>query len=94
MSNTDGTAAPKGTFHGTMRWFVHRGYARDTRFGERRGPLVWQVSTIIHRTGSKGLRLGAPTTFGPTTSPGSHKRALAYAHKQAQRTYGPRKDRS
>ena len=84
---TDQTA-PKGTVHGTLRWYVHRAYARPTRFGERDlGPLVWVVSPIVQGRGSKGFRYGEPTVCVSRSS------ALAYAHRQATRIYGPREAR-
>lgn len=73
--------APKGTFHGTLRWYVHRVHARPARLGERHGPLAWAVSSIVQGRGSRGFPIGAPTICGTRT------RALAFAYKQARRTY-------
>lgn len=80
--------APRGTVHGTLRWYVHRTHKRNTRFGERRGPLVWVVTPIVQGRGSQGFRFGASTICADRDA------ALAHAHHEAERTYGPRKDRS
>lgn len=79
--------APKGISRGTLRWFVHRAYARPTRFGEHRGQLVWVVTPIILGTGSQGIAQGVSTRCANRDS------ALAYAHRQAERTYRHRKAR-
>ncbi|WP_449408042.1 hypothetical protein [Microbacterium maritypicum] len=81
--------APKGSYNGALRWYVHRQYSAPARFGETHGPLIWVVTQIIQGTGSKGLPIGAPTRFGQ-----NRDAALAYAHNQQRLLYGPRKDRS
>ena len=78
---------PKGTSHGTLRWFVHRKYATNARLGERRGQLVWGVTPIILGRGSEGVAQGVFTRCANRDS------ALAYAHRQAERTYRHRKAR-
>jgi len=80
--------APKGTVDGTLRWFVHREYLRPTRLGEKRPTVVWVVTPIVGGRGSLGIRYGSHTVCA------SRRDALRFAHRQAQRTYGPRKDRS
>lgn len=79
---------PRGTAHGTLRWYVHRRETRPARFGEAHGPLVWVVTPIVNGRGSKGL------SFGGSTICGTRAQALAHAHKQATRTYGPKETRS
>lgn len=80
--------APKGTAHGTLRWYVHRKETRPARFGEPHGPLVWVVTPIVNGRGSQGL------SFGGSTICGTRAQALAHAHKQALRTYGKKDTRS
>lgn len=76
---------PKGTVHGTLRWYVHR-VADPERFGERT-KIRWVVTPIILGTGSKGIRIGTDTRCA------SRDDALRFAHSQSARTYGPRKAR-
>lgn len=77
----------KSTVHGSLRWYVHRIETRPARLGERHGPLKWVVTPIILGRGSHGLRAGTHTRCADRDD------ALRFAHRQAQRTYGPRKDR-
>lgn len=78
---------PPGTAHGTLRWYVHRRAMRLERFGETRPQIKWVVQPIVHGTGSKGLPMGAPTICNDRAA------ALADAHHQATRTYGPKDSR-
>lgn len=78
----------KPTVHGTLRWYVHRVYERPSRFGEQGLIVRWVVTPIILGRGSHGVRAGAHTRCA------NRDDALRFAHSQAQRTYGPRKDRS
>ena len=79
--------APKSTYIGALRWYVHRRYTASARFGETRGPIEWVGSQIVGGTGSEGTPIGAPTRFA------SRAAALAYAHRQNARIYGPKEAR-
>lgn len=76
------TPAPGSAF-GQLRWWVAPEYLRPTRFGEHRPTLVWAV-TPVHGRGARRQQVGGATYHA------TRNQALAYAHNQARRTYGPR----
>jgi hypothetical protein len=79
--------APAGTGHGEQRWLVRLEYLRPTRFGEEAtSAAVWVVRPTFGRGAARYI-IGGPTLFA------TRRKALAYAHAQARRTYGTPRNR-